>query len=187
MATATKVALFLASLLSGLPSPAFTPEVCVLAPYLEPGSTGLQGAPMAKVPVSRPTLFVREPLSELRIERGPTLLWTWRSQMGEALEGPLAWPLPPLKPGQALTLRLRPLEMAPGHFATIQLQGDSRERLRQGDGLLQSVMGHPQAWRPAIDTLLNRGDRALATALLFANEGPNSPGLRLLVAQQSCP
>jgi hypothetical protein len=37
---------------------------------------------------------------------------------------------------------------------------------------------------------LAKGDRPLATALLFAHEGPNEPelnALRLLVAQQSCP
>lgn len=167
------------------------PDVCVLAPSLEAASPPPPTAvPKAQTPLSRPTLFVREPLAELRIERGSTALWTWRSLVGEALEGPLAWPLPPLKPRQTFTVRLRPVGAIAEHFATIQLVGAAPERLREGDSLLQALLGRPQAWLPAIDGLLAKGDRPLATALLFAHEGPNEPelnALRLLVAQQSCP
>jgi hypothetical protein len=168
-----------------------TPDICVLAPSLEPAKSFTPSAlPKAQTPLSRPTVFVREPLAELRIDRGSTELWAWRSLAGEALEGPLAWPLPPLKPRQTFTVHLRPVGATADHFATIQLVGAPQGRLREGDGLLQSLLGQPQAWLPAIDGLLAKGDRPLATALLFAHEGPNEPGLnglRLLVAQQSCP
>lgn len=198
VAIVTKSTLFLAGLLaaalagSALPLAArAAPDVCVLAPSLEPAPQLAPSAlPKAETPLSRPTLFVREPLAELRVERGSTALWAWRSQAGEALEGPLAWPLPPVKPRQTFTVRLRPVGATADHFATIQLVGAPQGRLREGDGLLQSLLGRPQAWLPAIDSLLAKGDRSLATALLFAHEGPNEPelnALRLLVAQQSCP
>lgn len=190
---ATKAFLVLAALVgASLPMAAMAamPDICVLAPSIESASHAApQAIPKALTPLSRPTLFVREPLAELRIERGSTVLWTWRSQMGEALEGPLAWPLPPLKPGQTFTVRLRPADATADHFATIQLVGAPAKRLREGDGLLQSLLGRPTAWLPAIDGLLAKGERSLATALLFANEGPNERelnALRLLVAQQSC-
>ena len=149
-----------------------------------------RAVPRAQTPLSRPTLFVREPLAELRIERGSTALWTWRSFSGEALQGPLAWPLPPLKPRQAFTIRLRPVGATADHYATIQLVGAEPGRLREGDSLLQSFQGRPRAWLSAIDGLLAKGDRSLATALLFAHEGPSEPelnALRQMVAQQSCP
>jgi hypothetical protein len=198
VAIATKSALLSAGLvfasLAGSAPPLAAraaPDVCVLAPSLEAAPTSPPTAvPQAQTPLSRPTLFVREPLAELRIERGSTALWTWRSLVGEALEGPLAWPLPPLKPRQSFTVRLRPVGAIAEHFATIKLVGAAPGRLREGDGLIQSLMGRPQAWLGAIDGLLAKGDRPLATALLFAHEGPNEPelnALRLLVAQQSCP
>ncbi|MGA1303893.1 MAG: hypothetical protein ACO3ZD_07615 [Cyanobium sp.] len=192
VAIATKSALLLAGVLGAvLPPPArpAIPDICVLAPSLE-ATTSPQAIPRAQSPLSRPTLFVREPLAELRIERGTTALWTWRSLAGEALQGPLAWPLPPLKPRQAFTIRLRPVGANADHYGTIQLVGADPGRMREGDRLLQSLQGRPQAWLPAIDGLLARGDRSLATALLFAHEGPSEPelnALRQMVAQQSCP
>lgn len=166
------------------------PEVCVLAPHLERANAVSPGIPLARLPLSRPTLFIREPLVELRIEQGETLLWSWQAlKVGAPLEGPLAWPLAAVKPRQTLTVRMRPFGATPEEFATIQLEGAPPQRMREGDGLLQSLMGHPPAWRPAIEGLLAKGDHPLATGLLFASEGPNDPelhALRLLVAQQSC-
>lgn len=196
VAIATECALLLA-LLGCAPPVTATPDVCVLAPYLEPTSTLSQKAPRALVPTSRPTLFLREPLTELRIEAGtpPTapgrtaLLWSRQWQMGEPLEGPQPWPLAPLQPGQTVTIRMRPLGATSDHFASIELEAAGAGRLRKGDQLLASLAGQPAAWRPTIDSLLEKGDRSLATALLFATEGPSVPDLndlRRVVAQQSC-
>jgi hypothetical protein len=196
VAIATECALLLGLL--GCVSPVTaTPDVCVLAPYLEPISTLSQKAPRALVPTSRPTLFLREPLTELRIEAGtpPTapgriaLLWSWQWQVGEPLEGPQPWPLEPLQPGQTVTVRIRPLGATSDHFASIELEAAGAQRLQAGNQLLASLAGQPAAWRSTIDGLLEKGDRSLATALLFATEGPNVPDLndlRRVVAQQSC-
>lgn len=190
VATATKLALLLAVLSGCSFAVAAAPEVCVLAPHLDPALTSPQGVPKAVVPISQPTLFIKEPLAELRLERGAEQLWSWQPPPdGSALEGPLAWPLSPLLPGQTVTVRLRPVSAAPDHFASIQLVGGSAQRLREGDRLLQSLARDPWAWRSAIEALLAKGDASLATALLFANAGPNDPdlnALRLLVARQSC-
>lgn len=190
VAIATKFAVLLAVLLGGPHPAAATPEVCVLAPQLEPSRPRSLAVPRAMVPLSLPTLFIKEPLAELRLEQGTKVLWSWQpTPEGSALEGPMAWPLAPLKPGQSVTVRLRPVGAAPNHFATIQLVGAPAQRLQQGDGLLRSLSGLPRAWRPAIEALLAKGDQSLATALLFANEGPNDPdlnALRVVVAQESC-
>lgn len=190
VAIATKFTLPLTVLLGCAPPVGAAPDVCVLAPHIEPSEVAPARPPRALVPIERPTLFVREPLAELRIEQGASPLWSWQSPDGSPLEGPLAWPVAPLSPGQTVTLRLRPVGAAAGHYASIRLQAAPRQRLRDSGALLQSLAARPAAWRPSIDDLLIKGDRALATALLFAQEGPNEPSLnalRLLVAQQSCP
>lgn len=190
VAIATKLTLMWLSLLAGALPGAATPEVCVLAPHIDPASAIPSGLPTARVHLSRPTLFIREPLMEIRLERGDTPLWTASAPLASPLEGPLPWPLPPLQPDQTLTLRLRPLGAEPGQFATLRLQAAPRPRLDAGDTLLRSLLaGPPTAWRPTVEALLARGDRPLATALLFASEGPNEPALnalRLLAARTSC-
>jgi hypothetical protein len=194
VATATKLApsLALALVLGVAPPVLARPDLCVLAPDIAAADAASQATSTALVPLRQPTLFVRDPLAEIRLERGDTLLWSARAAgNGPPLEGPLPWPLPPLEPDQRLTLRLRPLGAAPDAFATIRLRAAPARRLNAGDSLLRSLLaGPPAAWRPAIEGLLAKGDRALATALLFASEGPSEPALnalRLEAAQTSCP
>ncbi|MEB3317153.1 MAG: hypothetical protein VKO39_03295 [Cyanobacteriota bacterium] len=190
VAIATQLALLLGALLAGPWPAAAAPEVCVLAPHIDPSGPASPTLPTARIPLSRPTLFIREPLAEIRLERGDTLLWTILAPVASPLEGPLAWPVAPLQPDQRLRLRLRPLGAAPSEFATIRLHAVPAERLAAGNALLRSlVAGPPAAWRPAIDGLLTQGDRALATALLFASEGPDEPSLnalRLQAVRNSC-
>lgn len=190
MAITTKLTLLWLSILAGALPGAATPEVCVLAPHIDPASSIPPRLPTARVPLSRPTLFIREPLAEIRLERSDTLVWSARAPLASPLEGPLPWPLPPLQPRELLTLRLRPFHAEAGQFASVRLQAATRQRLESGDTLLRSLLtGPPTAWRPAIEGLLAKGDRALATALLFASEGPDDPTLntlRLQAAQNSC-
>ncbi|MEB3157408.1 MAG: hypothetical protein VKO26_08245 [Cyanobacteriota bacterium] len=170
---------------------AATPELCVLAPHSEASGSTPADPVIARVPVRRPTLFIREPLAEIRLEQGNTPLWSARALQSGPLEGPLPWPLAPLAPGQRLTLRLRPLGAAPDQFASLPLQAAPRQRLTAGDNLLRTLLAGPAtAWRPTIEGLLAKGDRALATALLFASEGPSEPALNALrqqAARTSCP
>lgn len=190
VAIATKLALLGLLLLAGSLPGAATPEVCVLAPHIDPASSIPPSLPTAQIPLSRPTLFIREPLTEIRLERGNILLWRTRAPLASPLEGPLAWPLAPLQPREVLTLRLQPRGAEPQQFATIRLQAAPPQRLNTGDALLISLLAGPgAAWRPAIEGLLAKGDRSLATALLFANAGPNEPALnalRLLAVRDSC-
>jgi hypothetical protein len=190
VAIATKLALVLGPILAFSWPAAAAPEVCVLAPHIEPTGPTPPTLPTARIPLSRPTLFIRDPLAEIRLDRGDTPLWSVLAPVASPLEGPLAWPLGPLQPDQLLTLRLRPLGAAPSEFATIRLQTVPPQRLAAGNALLRSLLaGPPAAWRPAIEGLLTHGDRSLATALLFASEGPDEPALnalRIQAVRDSC-
>lgn len=190
VAIATKLTLAWVALL-GAPDPvAAAPEVCVLAPHVTPAGASSPAPPIALVPLGQPTLFLREPLAEIRLDQGDTLLWGVRAPQGTSIEGPLRWPLAPLQPRQEFTLRLRPLGAEPNAFASVRLRAAPPQRLAAGDALLRSLLAGPAtAWRPTVESLLAQGDRALATALLFASEGPNAPdlnALRLQAVRGSC-
>lgn len=53
---------------------------------------------MAVVPLANSTLLAAEPLNEVRIERNATILWRRLVSSSQAIEGPISWPLKPLKP-----------------------------------------------------------------------------------------
>jgi hypothetical protein len=106
-----------------------------------------------------------------------------------AIEGPIPWPLPPIRPGQTLTLRLRPLEGGPAGFAVVRLIGSPASQLRRGDTLMAGLRRDPHRWRLAVEAAMERGDLPLASALLFAFEGPSAAdldALRLTVIRSSC-
>jgi hypothetical protein len=177
------------------------PSLCVITPRItDPGGR----PPAALVAVSRPTLFVVEPLIELQILEGNRLLWRQGPPAGSArplagapfgalptgtIEGPVPWPLAPIRPGQALTLRLRPLESGPAAYAVVRLIGSPAGQLARGDALLASLGRDPHRWRLAVEAAMERGDLPLASALLFAFEGPGAAdldALRLTVIRRSC-
>jgi hypothetical protein len=162
-------------------------SVCLITPRVGGMAAGL---PLAVVALSRPSLFSVEPLQEVQILAGKRLLWRRQSssQVG-VIEGPIAWPLAPIRPGQVLSLRLRPLGTGPADFAVIRLQGAPAQRLAQGDALLRSLGSDPIRWRTAVDRAMQQADLPLAAALLFAFEGPSDPelnDLRSSVFQRSC-
>jgi hypothetical protein len=180
--------LTLAPPLTGMPSvpPPKGPEVCVIAPRTDADRSGRA---LAIVPVSKPTIFVREPLARVRLLRGSVVLWERQGRLGEAIEGPIAWPLPPLTAGNDLRLLLQPIDSGPAAFAEIRLRAADGATLRRTDILVRGLGAEPNAWRGAVEQALGRGDAALATALLFAFEGPSEPvldNLRLEAYQQSC-
>ena len=105
------------------------------------------------------------------------------------IEGPVPWPLAPIRPGQNLTLQLRPLEGGPNGFAVVRLIGSPAGQLARGDALLAGLGRDPHRWRLAVEAAMERGDLPLASALLFAFEGPGAPdlnALRLTVIRRSC-
>jgi hypothetical protein len=167
-------------------APPAGPEVCVIAPRTEADRSG---PALASVPLSRPTIFVREPLAQVRLLRGSTVLWERQAGLEGPIQGPIAWPLPPLRPGESVRLLLQPSGSGPTAFAEVLLRSADGATLRRTDTLVASLRANPDAWQGAVERALVRGDGALATALLFAFEGPSAPALdalRLEAFQHSC-
>ena len=181
--------LALLPLLTGAPTmePPAEPELCVIAPQTE---TDRSGRALATVPLSQPTLFVREPLERVRLLRGSTVVWERQAGLEGAIQGPIAWPLPPLRASERLELLLQPRDASPTAFATIEIEAAPAVTLRRNEERMAALGGNPQAWQKAVEQALGEGDPALATALLFAFEGPSAPeldALRREAFQRSCP
>ncbi|MFM7264194.1 MAG: hypothetical protein ACKOZW_01070 [Cyanobium sp.] len=195
--TSTRVlrALLIAALVPAVPTAGWTAatpapppaEVCVLAPRVEAGANGRA---RARAPLARPTIFVREPLRQVRVQQGGRLLWQRQADPTNPLEGPIAWPLPPLRAGERLELLLQPSEAPPAAFATVEIQSVPTATLRRNEARLAALGRDPEGWRNAVKRALEEGDEALATALLFAFEGPSAPELDALRREaylRSCP
>ena len=69
------------------------------------------------------------------------------------------------------------------------LIGSAAGPLARGDALRAGLGRDPHRWQVAVEAAMQRGDLPLASALLFAYEGPGSPdldALRLTVIRSSC-
>ncbi len=151
--------------------------ICLLSPAAGPE---IAGRVRAVSPVSEPTIFARGQFEEIRLEQGGRVLWSRRGDAIAPLEGPIDWPLPPLRPGEQLLLQLRPVGIEGEHFASIELVGASAATLRASARLRRSLGGDPAAWRQAVIRALDAGRTDEALALLFDFHGPSSPELNAL-------
>ncbi|MEI6031062.1 MAG: hypothetical protein WCQ20_07845 [Synechococcaceae cyanobacterium ELA739] len=161
-------------------------EVCLLTPVAREEAPGLV---QALTPGGEPTLFARGQFEDIRLERGDQLLWSRQARIGEPLEGPQAWPLAPLRPGEHLLLRLRPLGAGPADFASIELIGGSAASMGRQAQLRHALGSDPAAWLGAVNAALQNSRPDEALALLFDVRGPASPQLNALrreVHDQAC-
>lgn len=159
------------------PPPGDSLAICLLSPAAGPER---QGRVQAVSPVADPTIFARGQFEEIRLERGGRVLWSRRSNGVELLEGPIAWPLPPLRPGERLLLRLRPAGISGDNFANVEVVGASAATLKATALLRQSLGRDPAAWRRAVINALDGARTAEALTLLFDANGPSGPELNAL-------
>jgi hypothetical protein len=128
--------------------------VCLLSPW-----------PGQPIGLTTPVLQAAGPLNEIRIEQGDRLLWERRASSTQAIEGPILWPIQPLKAGAELTLKIRPRGASGGDFAVFRFRVADAATL-ESNAQLASALGHDaKAWSRAIDQL-KPGQQMLATALL---------------------
>jgi len=163
----------------GAPTPAW---ICLITPRVQEH----QGPPTALVTLPSPTILSQQPLAEWRLEdsAGRTLAGAL-ARSDRPLQGPIAWPLPPLQPGEMLTLRLRSLDASGSDYVTVRLQAASAadqalalQRLNDRRDRLQMVQ-----------ELLRQGKRSEAMELLWASVPAPTPALielRRMVQSSHC-
>jgi len=116
-------------------------SVCLLSPW--PGADRNDRSVPVTVLVSRPAILAAGPLNEVRIEQNNRILWQERASSTQAIEGPIAWPISPLQPGQQVTLKLRPRGASGGDFATFSLRAADADVLAVNDIQIQAMGTDP--------------------------------------------
>jgi len=116
-------------------------SVCLLSPW--PGADRNDRSVPVTVLVSRPAILAAGPLNEVRIEQNNRILWQERASSTQAIEGPIAWPISPLQPGQQVTLKLRPRGASGGDFATFSLRAADADVLAVNDRQIQAMGTDP--------------------------------------------
>lgn len=157
--------------------------VCLLAPLITRAQRGTDGVPTATLRLPAPTLLAAGPLNEVRLEKGDTMLWRERASLTQSIEGPLTWPLAPLRGGESLLLKLRPRGAAGGDFSSVRLQAAGAEELNNAAELVRALgqdLGH---WQQQIERLASR-DPGLAMALITSPQAP--PALQAAARELRC-
>ncbi len=150
------------------------PAVCMITPRTE---IDQKDQAQAVVPLPRPTILAAGPLNEVRIDRNGKPVWRQRASSTQAIEGPISWPIEPIKPGENLTLLLRPRGASGGDFAVIHLTGAAAAEMSTNEALTARLGVDAAAWLQAVEGALDRDQVALAWALLFAPQDPRSQEL----------
>lgn len=135
-------------------------RVCLLSPW-----------PGQPVGVSTPVLMAAGPLNELRLEQGNQLLWQQRASSTKAIEGPVPWPIRPLKPGEEITLKVRPRGASGGDFASYTLRTADAATLQANQRQLDALGSDSKAWARAIESLGPK-QASTAAALLSSPMAP---------------
>jgi hypothetical protein len=157
-------------------------QICLISPLIRQTSNAL---PAATTALRKPTLLAAEELNELRIERDGQILWRQRATSTTALAGPIPWPLDPLRPGERVTLWLRPRDSAGGDFAKVALIAAGSSQQQNAETLLNN----PRGRLAAVQAAATAGDDQLALELLYAPLDPVPPAvaqLRQQLIQQAC-
>lgn len=152
-------------------------EIISGAPLLKQVAGASAEAPTRPVPVAitpsgTPPIASVTPLAEVQIWRGDTLLWTDRGTATAPLPNPLAWPLPPLQPGESVLLKVRMQNAEDPAVLSVEL----RRPLTAGQA--PPAKGSDSAL--ALESLLRQGRSAEAVELLFQSDLAGNAELRQL-------
>ena len=148
--------------------------VCLSSPQIKRQSTG---DAIGLVLLGSPTLVFLNPLNEVQIERDNKVAWQKLAKSGQPITGPIPWPLAPIQPDETVKLRLRPQGASGADFANITLRGAPTETMEANSNLVRSLGTNTEAWINSILQQLEQSKYALARAILFAPEAPNSASL----------
>ena len=118
-------------------------SICLITPRTEINSDGEY---IAAASVPMPILLTAEPLNEVRIYRQGFLVWGEVASSTAAIEGPINWPIEPVKPEEELMLWLRPRGASGGDFVKITLLGDSKASMNANQKVLAEIGEDPLEW-----------------------------------------
>ena len=146
-------------------------SICLLSPL--PSTEIASDEVPVDVVVSQPFLIATGQLNEVRIEKQNKLLWKERGDSVRAIEGVIPWPIQPLKPGEEVTLKIRPRGASGGDFATFLLKAGKKEVLEANDHLIEQLGNDPVRWNQRLEKL-GPNEASLAAALWSNPKAPDA-------------
>jgi hypothetical protein len=136
------------------------PELRLINPQVQRAD---DGSAFAEAVCSTPTIWADAPLAEVLIEIEGKVVWQQLATRRSPIEGPIAWPLAALQPGQQITIRLRPWGVPGGAYAALYLMAGDRAALQNGEVAIRRQLKENQATAQRTTAESDPEDRAVAS------------------------
>lgn len=121
------------------------------------------GTAFAEAVCATPSIWADGPLAEVVIEQEGKVVWQQLATRRSPIEGPIAWPLEGLHPGQQFTIRLRPWGVPGGAYAVLSLKAGECAALQNGEEAIRSQLKDNQATDPRTTVESALEERAVAS------------------------
>lgn len=136
------------------------PELRLITPQVQRAD---DGSAFAEAVCSTPSIWAEAPLAEVVIENEGKVVWQQLATRRSPIEGPIAWPLDALEPGQQITIRLRPWGCPGGAYAALNLIASDSAALRSGEEAITSQFKENQATSQRTTAEAGLKDQAVAS------------------------
>ena len=125
----------------------------------------------AQIKIDKPTIYSLKPLNEIQIIKDNKILWRKIASSNKKIEGPINWPLEPIKRGDQYKLSLRADGTSLGSELNINLVTDSKEELKKLDEIVSKLGDSQFSWIKAINKNI-KSDKDTGLTLLFSERTP---------------
>jgi len=148
-------------------------SICLLTPTVVRGEDNIL---YAEIKVDKPTIYSLKPLNEVKIIKDNKILWRKIASSSKKIEGPINWPLDPIKRGDEFKLSLRADGASLGSEVNINLITDSKEKLNDLDEIVSKLGDSKNTWIKSINKNI-KIDKDTGLTLLFSDKAPASKEL----------
>ena len=149
-------------------------SICLLTPTLVRGEDNILSA---EIKVDKPTIYSLKPLNEIKIIKDNKILWRKIATSSKKIEGPINWPLDPIKRGDQFKLSLRAEGASLGSEVNINLIADEKEKLNDLDEIVSKLGDSKSSWIKSINKNI-KIDKDTGLTLLFSEKAPKSKELQ---------
>ena len=149
-------------------------SICLLTPTVVRGEDNILST---EIKVDKPTIYSLKPLNEVKIIKDNKILWRKIASSNKKIEGPINWPLDPIKRGDEFKLSLRADGASLGSEVNINLITDSKEKLNDLDAIVSKLGDSKNSWIKSINKNI-KIDKDTGLTLLFSEKAPKSKELQ---------
>jgi len=146
-------------------------RACLLTPSFSIDNQS--SIPIAQTALDQPLIFSPDPLNELTISKNGQILWSKNGTLEKRIEGPISWPLEPIKSNEQYLLTIRPKGTSMGESAKVIVRGNADDSFQKLDDIVISLGDNKSQWIKAINQQLKK-DKNIALTLLFSDKAPQS-------------